>query len=82
ACYKALVQAQHLVKSLGNIDVPQHLKNYKYSNYLYPHNYPNSYVIQQYLPYNIIQNFYQPTASGFEEKIKNKLVIIKKIKKL
>lgn len=27
ACYKALVQAQQLVKSLGNIDVPQHLKN-------------------------------------------------------
>ncbi|MDE4974161.1 recombination factor protein RarA, partial [Francisella tularensis subsp. holarctica] len=54
ACYKELVQAQQLVKSLGNIDDPQHLKNYKDSNYLYPHNYPNSYFIQQYLPDNII----------------------------
>ncbi|MFV9968669.1 MAG: hypothetical protein AB8V05_07495, partial [Francisella endosymbiont of Hyalomma scupense] len=26
ACYKALAQAQQLVKSLGNIEVPQHLK--------------------------------------------------------
>ncbi|OIN84433.1 AAA family ATPase [Francisella sp. TX07-6608] len=82
ACYKALAQAQQLVKSLGNIDVPQHLKNYKDSNYLYPHNYPNSYVIQQYLPDNIIQNFYHPTASGFEAKIKTKLDSINKIKKL
>ncbi|MDE4980562.1 hypothetical protein NAI42_12680 [Francisella tularensis subsp. holarctica] len=27
ASYKAVVQAQQLVQSLGNIDVPQHLKN-------------------------------------------------------
>ena len=82
ACYKALAQAQQLVKSLGNIQVPQHLKNYKDSNYLYPHNYSNSYVIQQYLPYNITQSFYQPSASGFEAKIKTKLDSINKIKKL
>ncbi|MDE4951109.1 recombination factor protein RarA, partial [Francisella tularensis subsp. holarctica] len=79
ACYKALVQAQQLDKSLGNIDVPQHLKKYKDSKYLYPHNYPNSYVIQQYLPYKIIQNFYQPTARGFEAKIKTNLDRINKI---
>ncbi|ORM38528.1 recombination factor protein RarA [Francisella endosymbiont of Ornithodoros moubata] len=82
ACYKALAQVQQLVKSLGNIEVPQHLKNYKDSNYLYPHNYPNSYVIQQYLPDDIIQNFYQPSTSGFEVKIKTKLDSINKIKKL
>ncbi|ALB01382.1 recombination factor protein RarA [Francisella persica ATCC VR-331] len=82
ACYKALVQAQQLVKSLGNIEVPQHLKNYKDSNYLYPHNYQNSYVIQQYMPDNITQNFYQPSVSGFEAKIKTKLDSIDKIKKL
>ena len=82
ACYKVLAQAQQLVKSLGNIEVPQHLKNYKDSNYLYPHNYSNSYVIQQYLPDNITQNFYQPSASGFEAKIKTKLDSINKVKKL
>ncbi|APC91126.1 MULTISPECIES: AAA family ATPase [Francisella] len=82
ACYKALAQAQQLVKNLGDIQVPQHLKNYKDSNYLYPHNYPNSYVIQQYLPKNVVQTFYQPSASGFETKIKTKLDSINKIKKL
>lgn len=82
ACYKALADAQQIVKSLGNIEVPQHLKNYKDSNYLYPHNYPNAYVVQQYLPKNISQAFYNPTNAGFESKIKMKLESINKIKKL
>ncbi|MDE4940375.1 hypothetical protein NAI66_10010 [Francisella tularensis subsp. holarctica] len=38
--------------------------------------------MQQYLPDNIIQNFYKPTASGFEAKIKTKLDSINKINKL
>ncbi|MED7789185.1 AAA family ATPase [Francisella sp. 19X1-34] len=82
ACYKALAQAQQITKGLGHIEVPQHLKNYKDSNYLYPHNYPNSYVNQQYLPKNIKQTFYSPSGSGFESKIKAKLESINKIKKL
>jgi putative ATPase len=82
ACYKALAQAQQVTKGLGHIEVPQHLKNYKDSNYLYPHNYPNSYVNQQYLPKNIKQTFYSPSGSGFESKIKVKLESINKIKKL
>ena len=82
ACYKALAQVQQITKGLGHIEVPQHLKNYKDSNYLYPHNYPNSYVNQQYLPRNIKQTFYSPSSSGFESKIKAKLESINKIKKL
>ncbi|WP_150468037.1 replication-associated recombination protein A [Francisella sp. SYW-9] len=82
ACYKALAEAQQVTKGLGHIEVPQHLKNYKDSNYLYPHNYPNSYVNQQYLPKNIKQTFYSPSGSGFESKIKVKLESINKIKKL
>ena len=82
ACYKALTEAQRVTKGLGHIEVPQHLKNYKDSNYLYPHNYPNSYVNQQYLPENIRQTFYSPSGSGFESKIKAKLDSINKIKKL
>lgn len=80
ACYKALAEASQVVKSLGNIDVPQHLKNYKDSNYLYPHNYPNGYVYQQYLPNNVRQNFYKPTGVGFENKVKTKLDSISKIR--
>ncbi|QIW09679.1 AAA family ATPase [Francisella sp. LA112445] len=82
ACYKALVEAQRVTKSISHIEVPQHLKNYKDINYLYPHNYPNSYVNQQYLPKDIKQTFYSPSGSGFESKIKAKLESINKIKKL
>ncbi|MFV9930732.1 MAG: hypothetical protein AB8V03_01670 [Francisella endosymbiont of Hyalomma asiaticum] len=34
------------------------------------------------MPDDIIQNFYQPSASGFKVKIKTKLGSINKIKKL
>ena len=80
ACYKALADSQLVTKNMGNIDVPQHLKNYKDSNYLYPHNYPNSYVKQQYLPKGLEQNFYNPAGSGFESKIKTKLESIAKLR--
>ncbi|QIV96439.1 putative ATPase [Allofrancisella inopinata] len=80
ACYKAYKKALEVIKSKGNIDVPQHLKNYKDSKYLYPHDYPNSYVKQQYLPVDIDQHFYTPTANGFESKIKTKLDSINKIR--
>lgn len=80
ACYKALAESQIVTKNMGSIDVPQHLKNYKDSNYLYPHNYPDSYVKQQYLPKGVAQEFYKPAGSGFESKIKTKLESIAKIK--
>ncbi|AIT10021.1 recombination factor protein RarA [Candidatus Francisella endociliophora] len=80
ACYSALAEAQQVAKNIGHIEVPQHLKNYKDSNYLYPHNYPNSYVNQQYLPDNLKQRFYNPSGSGFESKIKVKLDSISKIR--
>jgi len=80
ACYKALADSQLVTKNMGNIDVPQHLKNYKDSNYLYPHNYPNSYIKQQYLPKGLEQNFYNPAGGGFESKIKTKLESIAKLR--
>ncbi|AJC49464.1 replication-associated recombination protein A [Allofrancisella guangzhouensis] len=80
ACYEAYNKVLEVIKSKGNIDVPQHLKNYKNSKYLYPHDYPNSYVKQQYLPTNINQHFYTPTANGFESKVKAKLDSISKIR--
>lgn len=79
ACYKALAEAQLVTKNTCYIDVPQHLKNYKDSQYLYPHNYPNSFVKQEYLPKGIKQSFYKPTSHGFESKIRTKLDSIKKL---
>lgn len=79
ACYKALAEASQTVKKLTYVEVPQHLKNYKDSKYIYPHDYPNSFVKQQYLPSNISKTFYNPTSHGFESKIKTKLDSIKKL---
>ncbi|APC97935.1 replication-associated recombination protein A [Francisella frigiditurris] len=80
ASYTAYSDALSMVKSSRNIEVPKHLKNYKDSNYLYPHDYPNSFVKQEYFPDNIKGEFYQPSVNGFESKIKSKLDSIKKIK--
>ncbi|MCR2042865.1 replication-associated recombination protein A [Anaerosalibacter massiliensis] len=63
--------------------VPSYLRDNSYKkgnklknddNYKYPHDYPNSYVEQQYLP-NEFKNkvYYVPTENGYERKIKEKL---------
>lgn len=80
ACYVAYAQAKQKISAITDIDVPQHLKNYIDSGYLYPHDYVNSFVTQQYLPNSINIKFYNPTSNGFESKIKVKLDNIAKIK--
>lgn len=51
--------------------VPDHIKTSS-KEYLYPHNYPNGYVKQQYLPDNMInKRYYLPkTTSKFEQSLK------------
>lgn len=56
----------------GNIGViPDHIKTNS-KDYLYPHNYPNSFVKQQYLPDNIIgKKYYIPKeTSKYEQSLK------------
>jgi putative ATPase len=65
-------------------DVPLHLKNIKISNknskeYKYPHDYPNHYVEQEYMPDP--KNFYIPSDMGNEAKIKKFLEKLKKDEK-
>lgn len=65
-------------KTVG--EVPQHLKDAHYSgaekmgrgqNYKYPHDYPNHYVQQQYLPDNIKhRQYYFPKDNKFEKGLK------------
>ncbi|SES72857.1 putative ATPase [Natronincola peptidivorans] len=60
--------------------VPNHLKDSHYKNakdlghgvnYLYPHDYDNNYVEQQYMPDQLLDKiYYQPTENGYEKKIK------------
>lgn len=64
-------------------DIPAHLKDSHYSGakkigrgveYKYPHNYPNHYVKQQYLPDNLInKTYYIPQENKFEKNIETYL---------
>ncbi|MFD0962372.1 replication-associated recombination protein A [Paenibacillus chungangensis] len=63
----------------GNAEVPLHLRDTHYSGasklghegYKYPHDYPNHYVKQQYLPDPLlIKRFYQATEQGMEDRIR------------
>ncbi|NLA33259.1 MAG: replication-associated recombination protein A [Tenericutes bacterium] len=51
--------------------IPNHLKK-PFINYFLPHNYPNSYIKQQYLPNNLInKRYYIPkTTSKYEQTLK------------
>ena len=45
--------------------------------YLYPHDYPGSYVAQEYLPPGVqTQPYYEPTVNGFEAAIKARLLAL------
>ena len=55
--------------------IPNHLKNHNIveneDSYLYPHDYPNGYVFQQYMPTNLYKNkYYNPKDIGYEKEIK------------
>lgn len=79
SAYKALDKAIEVVQKGKPYDIPPHLKDAHYQGakelgngqgYLYPHNYPNGWVKQQYLP-NELSNteFYQPVISGEEKRL-------------
>lgn len=71
----ALEKAQEAVKNIKKEEVPFHLRDNlnkfgKGQEYLYPHNYPNGFVKQQYLPKEIEnEKFYFPKDVGFEKEI-------------
>lgn len=81
SAYLAIEKALNDVETGRCGPVPDHLRNPS-STYKYPHDYPNSYVVQQYLPDNLInKHYYIPKASSINEqtlkKIKEKLDAIK-----
>lgn len=71
--------AQELVEKTGTLPVPPHLQDahYKSANtlgrgigYAYPHDFPNHYVMQQYLPDGVSDAWlYKPTHIGHEQAI-------------
>ncbi len=88
ACVKAIGEAMHMVEETGNLPIPSHLQDAHYkgaaklghgTGYLYPHDYENNYVRQQYLPYELSgTEFYHPSGNGYEVKIKEHMKKIKK----
>lgn len=87
ACVKAIGQAMETVEETGNLPVPTHLQDAHYkgaarlghgTGYLYAHDYPDHYVEQQYLPYELSgKEFYQPSGNGYEVKIKEHMKRLK-----
>lgn len=78
AYFKALAD----VEEEGLVEVPDHLKDSSRDRkalghgegYLYPHQYPDHFVRQQYLPDRIQgRRYYEPSDQGYEKKIRERL---------
>lgn len=77
---EAVFQAMTEVQKSGNLPIPTHLQDAHYkgaaklgrgTGYKYAHDYPNHYVEQQYLPYELNgREFYKPSGNGYEVRIK------------
>ena len=84
----AIDRAMAEVAKSGNLPIPTHLQDAHYKGaaklghgigYKYAHDYPNHYVEQQYLPYELKGNeFYEPTGNGYEQKIREHMSRLKK----
>ena len=87
AAYLAIEKAQSTLRETGNLPIPTHLQDAHYKSaaklghgigYKYAHDYPDHYVEQQYLPYELNgKEFYNPTGNGYELKIKEHMKKLK-----
>ncbi|MCS7271868.1 MAG: replication-associated recombination protein A, partial [Gemmataceae bacterium] len=81
ACTVAIAEATDDVRHGRTLPVPHHLRDAHYHGakevlghgrgYLYPHNHPDAFVVQEYLPATI--TYYRPTDRGYEAKIRARL---------
>ena len=87
AAYLAIDEALSTVRETGNLPIPPHLQDAHYKSagklghgigYKYAHDYPDHYVEQQYLPYELNgKEFYSPTGNGYEVRIKEHMKKLK-----
>jgi putative ATPase len=83
ALYTAYQKVQKDVRETENMPVPLHIRNPVTSlmkdigygkDYKYPHDYPDHFVEEEYLPENLRgRTYYHPTEQGFEREIKKRL---------
>lgn len=77
----ALDEAIEDIEKGNTGNVPNHIKTDS-KEYLYPHDYPNSYVYQEYLPKKLKgKKYYHPKTTGYEKNIKNYYDFIESMKK-
>lgn len=86
--YIAIDEALSDLETNINADIPMHLKDSHYNgaknigrgvDYKYPHNYPNNYIKQQYLPDNLKdKQYYNPQNNKFEQNIDKFLKFLEK----
>ncbi len=87
AACNAIFAANEEIRRSGNLPIPTHLQDAHYkgaaklgrgTGYQYAHDYPNHYVKQQYLPYELTGKvFYEPSWNGYESKIREHMKKIK-----
>jgi putative ATPase len=83
ATYLAYQNVQRDVRETENMPVPLHIRNPVTSlmkdlgygkDYQYPHDFPDHFVEEEYLPENLKGRiYYRPTDQGFEKEIKRRL---------
>jgi len=83
AVYKAFNQVQEDIQRTQTLPVPLHIRNAPTQlmkdlgygkDYKYPHDFPDHFVDETYLPENLKdRKYYQPTDFGFEKEIKKRL---------
>ncbi len=85
AAYMAINKASEIVKQTGNLPVPMHLRNaptklmkdLNYGDgYLYAHDYPNNFILQEFLPDAIAGKvFYDPGDNTREKEMRSFLAL-------
>src|SRR5512136_2674007 len=83
AIYTAYQRVQKDIREVENMPVPLHIRNAPTQlmedlgygkDYKYPHDYPDHFVEEEYLPENLKgKTYYHPTEQGFEKEIKKRL---------
>jgi putative ATPase len=83
AIYTAYQGVRKDIRELENMPVPLHIRNAPTplmedlgygKGYKYPHDYPDHFVEEEYLPENLRgRTYYHPTEQGFEKEIKSRL---------
>ena len=79
SAYNAINAAAADIERGMGAEIPNHLRSPKFKGYQYPHDYPNHWVKQQYLPddlkdrtyYEYAENKTEQAAKAYWDKIKN-----------